>query len=225
MVHETRDEMAKVDTELTGAPVAAPPAAAPATANWREQLPVLTRPGLTLREPVAADVVALFTALPADAPEQVLIDPPPASVSGYESFVERVQAGRRAGQLACWAVVPDDSDVPVGIIGVRAMDPQASMVEGFAVIAQEFRGTPLFQTAGRMVLGCLFSQMRVHRAEFRIDVRNGRANGALRKLGATQEGLLRRARRVHGECHDQVLWAILSTDWAETRPPRTASVH
>lgn len=217
--------MAKADTHPTAAPVAAPPAAVAAAVHWREQLPVLTRPGVTLREPVAADVVALFTALPADTAEQVLLDPPPASVAGYETFVERVQAGRRAGQLACWAIVPDDSDVPIGIIGVRAMDPQASMVEGFAVVAQEFRGTPYFQTAGRMVLGCLFSQMRVHRAEFRVDVRNGRANGALRKLGATQEGLLRRSRHAHGEFHDQVLWAIVSTDWAETRTARTASVH
>lgn len=225
MVLETSEQMAKVDTHAPASHVAAPPAVVPVATNWREQLPVLTRPGMTLREPVAADVVALFTALPSDAPEQVLIDPPPASVSGYETFIERVQAGRRAGQLACWTIVPDDSDVPVGIIGVRAMDPQASMVEGFAVVAQEFRGTPLFQTAGRMVLGCLFGEMRVHRAEFRIDVRNGRANGALRKLGATQEGLLRRARRVHGECLDQVLWAIISTDWTEVRPTRTASVH
>ena len=61
--------------------------------------------------------------------------------------------------------------------------------------------------------------------EFRIDVRNGRANGALRKLGATQEGLLRRARANDGEFHDQVLWAIVATDWHDIRTTRTSSVH
>lgn len=217
--------MAKADTQPTAAAVAAPPAAAPTLTPWREQLPRLVRPGVTLREPVAADAVALFTALPADAPAQVLVDPPPASLAGFETFVERVQAARRVGQIACWVIVPDESDVPVGIIGVRAMDPQASMVEGFAVLAQEFRGTPLFQTVGRMVLECLFGPMRVHRAEFRVDVRNGRANGALRKLGATQEGLLRRARRADGECLDQVLWAIVSTDVTQAPAARSARIH
>ena len=217
--------MAKADTQPTAAAVAAPPAAPTTITPWREQLPRLVRPGVTLREPVAADAVALFTALPADAPAQVLVDPPPASLAGFETFVERVQAARRVGQVACWVIVPDESDVPVGIIGVRAMDPHASMVEGFAVLAQEFRGTLLFQTVGRMVLECLFGPMRVHRAEFRVDVRNGRANGALRKLGATQEGLLRRARRADGECLDQVLWAIVSTDLTQAPSARSARIH
>ncbi len=217
--------MAKADTQPTAAAVAAPPAAPSTLTSWREQLPRLVRPGVTLREPVPADAVALFTALPSDAPAQVLVDPPPASLAGFHAFVERIQAARRLGQVACWAIVPDESDVPVGIIGVRAMDPHASMVEGFAVLAQEFRGTPLFQTVGRMVLECLFGPMRVHRAEFRVDVRNGRANGALRKLGATQEGLLRRARRADGECLDQVLWAIVSTDLTQAPAARSARIH
>lgn len=217
--------MAKADTQPTAAAVAAPPAAPTTLTPWREQLPRLVRPGVTLREPVAADAVALFTTLPPDAPAQALVDPPPASLAGFDAFVERVQAARRLGQVACWVIVPDESDVPVGIIGVRAMDPHASMVEGFAVLAQEFRGTLLFQTVGRMVLECLFGPMRVHRAEFRVDVRNGRANGALRKLGATQEGLLRRARRADGECLDQVLWAIVSTDLTQAPAARSARIH
>lgn len=217
--------MAKVET--LSAPHAATSPVQPATAplNWREELPTLTRPAVTLREPSLADAVALLTALPEHALREIVAAPPPATVAGFETFVARLQADRRAGLLAAWAIVPDEPRVPVGLIGVRAMDAQASMVEGFAVIAEEFRGTPLFQTAGRMMLSCLFGPMRAHRAEFRVDVRNGRANGALRKLGATQEGLLRRARRQDGEFHDQVLWAIVATDWSDQRVIRSLSVH
>lgn len=197
----------------------------PPVADWRATLPTLTSDSLTLREPVLDDAVGLLTALPEGALSYVFPDPPPSTVTGFESCVTRVQADRRAGAMACWAIVPADSQVAVGLIGVRAMDPRAAMVEGFAVTAEEFRGTTVFQTAGRLVLGCLFSQMRVHRAEFRIDVRNGRANGALRKLGATQEGLLRRARQLDGEFLDQVLWAIVATDWTGVRDSRTSSIH
>lgn len=217
--------MAKVNTLPTSPAAAAPPRAATPAANWREGLPTLVRPALTLREPVLGDALALLTALPDGAMGMVVPDPPPATVTGFERFIAQLQSSRRSGLLACWAIVPSDSAVPVGLVGMRSMDSQAAMVEGFAVIAEEFRGTPLFQTAGRLMLGSLFGAMRVHRIEFRIDVRNGRANGALRKLGATQEGLLRRARRFDGEFLDQVLWAIVATDWSEHQAAPTSSIH
>ena len=217
--------MAKVETLDATLPRGTRLPASQPAANWREVLPTLVRPAVTLREPVAADALALLTALPESAMREVVNEAPPATVPGYEAFIARAQAERQSGQLAVWVIVPEDSQVPVGLIGVRAMDPQAAMVEGFAVIAEEFRGTPLFQAAGRMMLSCVFGPMRVHRAEFRVDVRNGRANGALRKLGATQEGLLRRARREGAEFHDQLLWAIVATDWTDTRCIRSVSVH
>ncbi len=221
--------MAKAQTTAqTPATIATPPGAAAGDAvrtNWREALPTLAGASLTLREPVAADALSLLTALPGDALAQIVPDPPAASVAGLELLIAQLQAGRRAGTTACWVIVPAATGVPIGLVGVRSMDHTCSMVEGFAVTAEEFRGTSIFQTAGRLVLGCLFGQMGVHRAEFRIDVRNGRANGALRKLGATQEGLLRRARAADGEFHDQVLWAIVATDWNDTHTVRTSSVH
>ena len=51
------------------------------------------------------------------------------------------------------------------------------------------------------------------RLEARAAVANGRGNGALRKLGAVQEGLLRRSFLRNGQHHDQVLWGILADDW------------
>lgn len=219
--------MAKVQTAMTLATTdsRAERTYPAADGHWREALPVLSSESTTLREPVAADALALLTALPDDALTQIIADAPPVTVSGFEHLIRRLQSERRAGLLACWAVVPAGIDAPVGLVGVRAIDHACTMVEGFGVIAEEFRGTPLFQSAGRLLLTGLFGQMGVHRAEFRIDVRNGRANGALRKLGATQEGLLRRARAQDGEFRDQVLWAIVSTDWLDGRPSRTSSVH
>lgn len=42
---------------------------------------------------------------------------------------------------------------------------------------------------------------------------NGRANGALRTLGAAREGRLRRSFLVGHQYHDDVLWALLADDW------------
>jgi hypothetical protein len=42
---------------------------------------------------------------------------------------------------------------------------------------------------------------------------NGRASAVLRRLGATEEGRLRRSFLLGGEYHDDVLWSILAVDW------------
>ena len=51
------------------------------------------------------------------------------------------------------------------------------------------------------------------RLEARAAVVNGRGNGALRKIGAVQEGVLRRSFHRGGQFHDQVLWSMLAEDW------------
>jgi len=54
---------------------------------------------------------------------------------------------------------------------------------------------------------------RLRRLEARTVVSNGRANGALQKLGAVQEGRLRQGFCAEGRCYDQYLWSILANEW------------
>ena len=58
---------------------------------------------------------------------------------------------------------------------------------------------------------------RVRRLEARSAVENLRGNGALRKLGAVQEGVLRGAFRKGDRVMDAALWTILADDWRRTR--------
>lgn len=220
--------MAKVFTSNPAAGAAPSLAAVPPAAagtNWRECLPTLSSTSVTLREAIAADALPLLTALSPDALSQAVPDAPPASQQGFESLIASLAAKRTQGTEACWVIVPRDTGAPVGLIRVRALDHGFTMVEGTAAIAEEFRGTHLFQEAARLVLACLFRTMQVHRAEFRIEVRNARANGALRKLGATQEGLLRRALIRDGAHLDQVLWSIVATDWNAPRDAAQPRIH
>lgn len=139
--------MAKVQTTAqTPSTLATPPGTAaghPVRTHWREALPTLTSTTLTLREPVASDAVALLTALPEDALGQIVAEPPPASVAGIESLVEKLQAARRAGTMACWAMVPAEAGVAVGVIGVRAVDHGCTMVEGLAAKSPTNSAIPL----------------------------------------------------------------------------------
>lgn len=197
----------------------------PDSTDWRQLLPTLSSATVTLREPTAADALPLLAALAPGALAEVVSEPPPATQFGFASLFASLAAKRVQGVEACWVIVPRDTGAPIGLIRVRALDHGFTMVAGTAAIAEEFQGSHVFQEAARLVLGCLFRTMRVHRAEFRVDVRNPRANGALRKLGATQEGLLRRARHRDGVFSDEVLWAIVAGDWGLPGATASPRVH
>jgi RimJ/RimL family protein N-acetyltransferase len=68
-----------------------------------------------------------------------------------------------------------------------------------------------------MALDFAFQQTAVNRLEARAVVQNGRGNGALRKLGAVQEGVLRGSLLKDGKCLDQVMWSIISQDWFQAK--------
>jgi RimJ/RimL family protein N-acetyltransferase len=83
----------------------------------------------------------------------------------------------------------------------------------------------VFLDAARLVGSFAFGTVGVHRLEARVSLANGRANGALRKLGAVQEGVLRRSLYRAGEYVDQALWSLLEQDWAEHWVSTAPRVH
>jgi RimJ/RimL family protein N-acetyltransferase len=66
--------------------------------------------------------------------------------------------------------------------------------------------------AAELILAFVFDVVDVHRLEARAALRNGRGNGALHKLGATQEGILQRSFLRNGVYLDQALWTILGDE-------------
>ena len=159
--------------------------------DWRKQLPVLRGDGVTLRELRSSDAASLFTMV--TTPEVTrFIWPPPTTIEGFEKFIAWSQGQRKEGNYLCYAVVPDGYDAAVGLIQLRTLEPGAfgTAEWGFA-LGSEFWGRGIFQVAARLVVGFAFETVGVHRLEARAAVRNGRGNGALRKLGAVQEGVLR----------------------------------
>ena len=190
------------------------PAGAPTvtTTNWRNALPVLQAGAVTLRELRLSDAASLLQMLSTEEVSR-FISPPPTTVAGFERFITWAQQERNAGRYICYGIVSPGCEDAVGIIQVRQLGLSMQVVEwGFAIGAQ-FWGTGLFQTAARAVLEFTFAVLGTTRVEARSSILNGRGNGALQKLGATREGVLRKSFLRDGVYHDQVLWSIVSDDW------------
>jgi RimJ/RimL family protein N-acetyltransferase len=207
------------------ASVARPEVGNVVSTDWREGLPVLSGKGVTLRELRASDAPSLFAMLTTEEVAR-FISPPPTTVEGFERFIAWTQRQRRAGMYACFAVTLSGTDTAIGIFQLRELDPGFGTAEWGFAIGSPFWGTGAFMEGAQLMVHFAFETVGVHRLEARAAVRNGRGNGALRKIGAVQEGVLRKAFLKDGEYLDQVLWTILDEDWDATRKwERSALVH
>lgn len=185
--------------------------------NWRDGLPVVHGLGFTLRELVAADAPSLMQHLtPAEVSR--FISPPPASVTGFERFIAWAQRERAAGRYACFAVVPDGASSAVGIYQVRLLDGRDGVAEWGFILGAAYWGTGLFLAGAQRVVDFAFGEMGLHRLEARASLANGRGNGALAKLGAVREAVLRQSFERHGAWHDQALWSLWREDWRRSLP-------
>jgi RimJ/RimL family protein N-acetyltransferase len=172
---------------------------------------VLTGGWVTLRELRTDDADSLFALLTTEEVSR-FISPPPSSVEGFKKFIEWTRQQRTAGTYVCFAVTLKGFDTAIGIIQVRASDAGFEIAEWGFAIGSAFWGTGVFQEGAEMLLEFAFDTLHVRRLEARAAVQNGRGNGALIKMGAVQEAILRRSFVKNGRTYDQVLFAILEKD-------------
>jgi RimJ/RimL family protein N-acetyltransferase len=197
---------------------------AASSSAWQAALPELVSPRLVLREVREADAVSLVSML--GSPEVGrYIEPPPASPASFARFIAWAAHERAEGGHACYAIVPAGTTTAVGLFQLRPLEPSLGVIEWGFALGSAYWGTGLFEEAARLMLHFAFDIVGALRVEARAVAANGRGNGALRKLGAVQEGVLRRSFVRDGRCHDQLLWAILAEDWAPHGPALRVTVH
>jgi RimJ/RimL family protein N-acetyltransferase len=197
-----------------------PASEAVVSSDWRQGLPTLRGDQVVLRELRASDAPSLFALLTTEEVAR-FISPPPSTVEGFARFIAWTVRQRAAGTYACFAVTLPGFDAAIGIFQIRETEPGFGTAEwGFAV-GSAFWGTGVFQDGAELVLDFAFETLGVHRLEARAAVLNGRGNGALQKIGAVQECLLRKSFVRNGQSLDQVLYAILDSDWRESRTTMT----
>jgi ribosomal-protein-alanine N-acetyltransferase len=210
-------------TAMTAMTALAPEPTAVAT-DWKRGLPILHCEGFALRELRIADAYSLLALLTTEEVTR-FISPPPTTLEGFQRFIQWTEREREAGRYLCFAVVPDGCDTAVGLFQVRQLDSTFDTAEWGFALASEFWGTGLFSKGAAAVLTFAFDVVGVHRLEARAAVQNGRGNSALRKIGAVQEGILRKSFLRGGKLLDQTLWSIIDEDWYRSKAVWGAKVN
>ena len=186
------------------------------SSDWKQSLPVLTGSTVTLRDLEMTDAPSLFAMMTTEEVSR-FISPPPTTVEGFERFITWSHNERAAGRVVCFAVVPQGMTAAIGLFQVRQLEPGFVTAEWGFAIGSNFWGKGIFVDGAHMVVNFAIETLGVKRLEARAAVANGRGNGALRKLGAVQEGVLRRSFYRNGRHLDQMLWSILSEEWRQAK--------
>jgi RimJ/RimL family protein N-acetyltransferase len=191
---------------------------------WRTELPILTGRSVTLREPSPSDLAALIELLALPDASHFGLDDPVADFAA-QHLIETAVRDRAAGRAFTYVVTLNPSRTVVGLVQVRQLDPAFEAAEWECTLVPSVRGSGVFLETARLAGSLAFGVVGTHRLEARALLLHGRANGALRKLGAVQEGVLRRSARRRDEYLDQVLWAVLKEDWGEHWVSTEPRVH
>lgn len=148
----------------------------------------------------------------------VPFDPEKGYRAKFDDLLDAVARGTQVG----FAVRRNRDGAAVGSASFMSLAPEHARVEIGAIwYRPEAQGSEVNPETMLLMLEHAFA-CGYNRVEFKTDAKNSRSRAALRKLGATEEGTLRRHMWLpQGRFRDSVYYSILADEW----PPLRARLH
>jgi ribosomal-protein-alanine N-acetyltransferase len=210
------------------APGAARPArravgsAEPATSGRPAELAVLGR-RIALRYPRPDDAPALFDLARDVEVTRYFSWGPYRDPSEPAAWLATLPA-RRASGVALELAITDLTDRPLGITLLCEFSARDRRAVVGTWLGRDHWGTGVNRDAKALVARLAFESLGIERLGAYADLRNGRSQAALERVGFEREGVLRAFHR-HGDrpC-DVATYAMLRDDWRASRLARVTAV-
>ncbi len=117
------------------------------------------------------------------------------------AIVDRI-TGELAGSTSYYNIVPDDQRLSIG----------------HTWVGTAFQRTGLNRAAKHLLLCHAFDVLQYERVELETDSRNLKSQEAMRRMGATEEGTLRRHRLTQDNVRrDTVIFSVIRPEWDALR--------
>ncbi|WP_367364204.1 GNAT family N-acetyltransferase [Candidatus Tisiphia endosymbiont of Nedyus quadrimaculatus] len=130
-------------------------------------------------------------------------------------YIDDAVQQRKLGLRYHFAIEDQKTGEIVGSTAFGNYSPKDSRIEiGWSWVETSFQGSGINKNAKFLLLNFAFNYLNMERVEFKTDVLNVRASGALIKIGATEEGVLRSHTLMPDERRrDTVYYSILKDEW------------
>ena len=140
----------------------------------------------------------------------------PEEMFGY---IQTALQNQSEGSALPFVIVEKGSDRIVGTTRYHSINQAHRRLEiGFTWIAVEWQRTPVNTEAKYLMLKHAFEQYKCVRVEFKADSINQQSSRALIRIGAKQEGVLRKYMvSDHKGARDLTLFSIIDTEWPEVK--------
>ena len=131
------------------------------------------------------------------------------------AYVERALAAARTGTVLPFATVSRAAGRAIGSTRFANFDAPNRRVEiGWTWLGRDWQRTAINTEAKYLMLTHAFEKLGCVRVELRTDVLNERSRAAIRRIGASEEGVLRKhAITSTGRVRDDVYYSILDEEW------------
>lgn len=181
-------------------------------------------PRLILRPILPADAAALLAIFSDHDVMQYWNTAAWTSLADATAFIEHSNAAMRNNTALTLGIYDKDSAVLLGKILLFRYDKQSKRAElGFG-LSKACWGKGIVAEAGTALLQYAFSTLGLRRIEAEIDPANTASAKALKRLGFTQEGLLRQRWEINGVVSDSALFGLLQHEFRGSNNAANATV-
>ena len=165
-----------------------------------------------LRPLVLADAAVMAAAAADPDVIHFAMWPTPFTEVHARRWIAKAEAGRRAGQFFCLALLDAGTRRFCGILGAYRMDRNRQAAEQFLWLGPEARGKGLAIRATLLLDRWIFEHTCISRMEATTLAENEPARRSLGRTGYTEEGVLRGGLVHYQQRHDAVLFSLLRSD-------------
>jgi N-acetyltransferase len=141
------------------------------------------------------------------------------TIEDFERLVEKALAEQERGESVAFTTIERKSETVIGSTRFMNIDRANRRVEiGSTWIAPAWQRTAVNTEAKYLMLRHAFEEWQCFRVELKTDALNQKSRNAILRLGAKEEGTLRKhVVTWTGRVRDSVYFGILDTEWPQVK--------
>jgi RimJ/RimL family protein N-acetyltransferase len=133
-------------------------------------------------------------------------------------FLQNILAQVSAGTCMAFVILWGQTERIVGMTRLYHYQKEHRQAEIGSWLAPAYWKSGINRISKLLLLHHCFEVLGLIRVQFKTDVRNQKSRTALEKLGAKQEGIIRKERILeNGQARDAVVFSIINDEWPEVK--------
>ena len=135
------------------------------------------------------------------------------SVKDFDNYINNCEVQYREKTDISFVIISNGK--LAGRIGLHHINQQNKAGAIGYWLSKKFEGQGIILQSCKAIIQFGFDQLGLHRIEIKAAVDNMKSQAVPRKLGFTQEGILRQAELVNNQFLDIVLYSMLQQEWQQ----------